>query len=381
MIPRVPYEPGDLALDLPPLVQSVAKFDPRQPRHPAGSSRGGEFAASGAMSAPILKGVDSKANAAVMKARFTDYNKGLGIPNDPAKVTAAEAEFRSLPLVHGTTIHGAVAAATEGLKSHREMQKAAKELLAEGEELRQEIVEEWEGAGGFESWERLSVEEIRQATDLNQSDAESLAEKIEELASIEQVVAGTTYPEDKKEGLDQFVFMTHGKKHQDYGNIAVIIDNEVMQQGWASERDINSTPGVTVHRPEEGLKNASYRGVENYKETITIGDDYYAVAAAKAGKPEGIIHRGREQLFEIKAPSVPKSAVKGFLVEDDLDTAQRLADKLASYGLKNRVLYVEYSKDSADFVHRQMKLIQETGGWDDDALDEYKKHHEGAYIL
>ena len=64
---------------------------------------------------------------------------------------------------------------------------------------------------------------------------------------------------------------------------------------------------------------------------------------------------------------MPKSAVKGFVVTD-YDEAVRLADELAERGIAGKVLYVEDAH--SDEMRHQLKAIQSTGMWDDDAADE-----------
>ena len=156
--------------------------------------------------------------------------------------------------------------------------------------------------------------------------------------------------------------MTHGDKHQDYGTVGVIIDNQVIQDSIATAVDIVMTPGITGN-----LNEYSAEGLENYQATIVAGDDYYRVAAARAADPKSIAYRSRGQLFEVKAPSVPNSAVKGFVVYDDLDEAVRLRDKLAERGITGKVLFVNepHRTKTADYLQRQLKTMQETGDWDD----------------
>lgn len=347
-------------------------------REPAGTAEGGQFA-DAAMSAPILQGVNSKANAQREIDRHLDaWLKLTEKEPTPEALKATEAELRALPMVHGTTVAGALGAVDQGLLSHADMEAQRVQLLDEIGDLEDHIV----NIAGEVDWEEVSQWTEEQVHDLglDRQDAQALLEYVKELQDIKRVMAGSTNTADEALGLDQFVFMTHGEKHQDYGNVAVIIDNDVMQKGFATERDIITTPGITDPDNEE---HYAASGVESYQRTILKGDDYYAVAAAKAGSPDALLHRSREQLFEIKVPRVPKDEVLGFVV-DDFETAQRLSDKLARRGKKEKVLYVEdqsYSGETKRFVQNQLKALQATGMWDDGLLERFREQHEGAHIL
>ena len=360
----------------PKRLHSIAKKDfdeSLHPRNPAGSGdKSGEFA----NSAAILQGIDSKANTErQVKQHLDRWQKHFGGVRDitPEDLQERETELRELPLVHGTTIYGAIGAATSGLVSHREMQKQASKLLEESQALRDEIEKRWPTE---EDWSTYTVEDIRSVLGLDRSDAEDMAEKIRELNSIESVLSGKTYPADEKLGLDRFVFMTHGAKHPDYGDVAVIIDNKLIQEGWATEHDIVSMPNAQIGNFVGQWGEFHADALTAYKETIVKGEDYYKVAAAKGGY---LPNRDRQQLFEIKVPQVPKSAVKGFVVEQNLETAQHLAAALASKGLKNKVLYIGevYNMETKEFLLAQMKTMQSLGFWDKGAVEDFNERHDG----
>jgi len=353
--------------------QSIAKFD--EAKHPR--DKEGQFTDS-AMSTPVLKGVDATANAVEQtEEHLKRWEVLTGVRPSPEELQAAEAELRALPLVHGTTVAGALGAVDTGLLSHADMvgeMDRMVEMIGDVKDHIENIVGDEVPWGEATFWQEDDVE----ALGLDRSDAKALLGYLKELQDIEKVITGTTYEPDTALGLDQFVFMTHGAKHQDYGDVAVIIDNEVLDTGFATEHDIVATPGVQT-TPEW----KEYEGVEAYQKTIVQGDGYYKTAAAKAGTVKGLANRSREQLFEIKVPRVPKGAVRGFVVTD-LDTAQRLADKLAARRLTNRVLYIEDANSSYEkqrFLRQQMRHIQETGQWDEGAVDAFREEHEGVYLL
>jgi hypothetical protein len=363
--------------DVPRKRKKVAREYVREPK---GTSEGGQFASS----AKVLQGVDSKANAEAQITEFRRVRTFLsGTEPDLAKEHAAEQELRALPLVHGTTVAGALGAVEKGLLSHADMEGEIKDLTEDIEDLKDSInniVGEDADWGNIPFWTADDIEGLG----LDRSDAEALLGYVQELQDIEKVITGTTNPADKKLGLDRFVFMTHGEKHQDYGNVAVIIDNEVLQDGgWATEKDIVVVPGGAEFDDTGMRETYNPRRVEKYRSMIVKGDDYYAVAAARAGSPEALLHRSREQLFEVKVPQVPKSAVKGFVVEGDYEAAQRLSDKLARRGMRDRVLYIDenYGPEKRQFLYDQLKAIQSSGMWDEDALDRFKESHEGVSIL
>ena len=320
--------------------------------------------------------MDSKANAdRLVEANLANLKEMTGHRPTLDELEAAEAELRTLPLVHGTSVAGALGAIDEGLLSHADMQRHEKEFRDDVKDLREELlhtkfdIDNEELGSDLEGW---NADELQRVYEMDRPTAVTLAGKIHELADIEKVLEGTTNKADENLGLDRFVFMTHGQKHRDYGTVGVVIDNSVIKDGFATEKDIVVVPGGSVMGPVGRVAYDSRR-IENYKNMIVQGDDYYRVAAAAAGKPDMLAHRSREQLFEIKAPTVPKSAVKGFVV-DNLDDAQRLADKLVSKGMKGKVLYADpMSSHNAVYLHRQMKAIQQTGGWDEHLAAERDK--------
>lgn len=361
----------------------ATKFDAsKHPRHGKGSEAGGEFKDT-AFDVPLFEGVDAKANVPQqVEKHLAKWEELTGKRPTPEALQAAEAELRALPLVHGTTVAGAVGAAKQGLLSHADMATQTKDLTEDIEDLKgsiENIVGEDADWGNIPFW----TEDDISGLDLERSDAEALLEYVRQLQDIEKVIMGTTNKADEKLGLDQFVFMTHGAKHQDYGNVAVLIDNEVIEKGFATERDIVTVPGGVLGDDNDAYLPAR---VENYRDMIVKGEDYYPVAAAHAGSAEFLEHRSRDQLFEVKASSVPAKAVKGFMIEGDYDAAVRLADKLDQQSrgrrLKN-ILYVDdnYGPEKRKFVQDQLKALQATGMFDEDMLEAFKERHEGVYLL
>jgi len=332
---------------------------------------------SGAGSAAVLKGVDPKANAARETERLLGHWEGLtGSRPTPEALKAAEAELRALPLVHGTTVAGAIGAMEEGLISHAAMQADVADLKADRDEMWEEI-KEATGATGTEELAYIQAEDFEESG-LSYDKATEVVAKIREFLDVDKVLGGTTNEADVKLGLDHFVFMTHGQKHQDYGSVAVIIDNSVVDapESFATEHDIFVVAPVD-RKPGYDVSYAP-TGVQAYQNMVVTGDGYYQTAAAKAGSETAVQHRSREQLFEVKAAAVPKDKVLGFVVTD-YDEAERLRDKLSTKGITGKVLYVE--EGDSDFVRHQLKTIQSTGGWDEEAATEASDSGKTAYIL
>lgn len=342
----------------------------------------------GAADAPILHGVDYHANAEALIAAKLYNLENMGQRPTAEDLKATEAELRALPLVHGTTVAGALGALDDGLLSHADMEKQAAEFHADVTDLNDELTElageslrspDFEKAHGMVSpyigdWDEG---QLQNKLGLDRDTAKAVHEKLQEIHDLQNVIDGKTYSADKKVGLDRFVFMTQGAKHQDYGTVGVVIDNAVVKDGFATEHDIYQIHGIQSYEGEgdpnvdpnttEFDDKYTAKGVETYKHGIVKGDDYYMAAAAAAGKPEALQYRSRDDLFEIKAPKVPAKAVKGFIV-DNLDDAERLADKLARKGIKGKILFTDptSSRNNAAYVHQQMKHIQATGEWDRD---------------
>lgn len=372
------FEHNDCNLPAGSPNKSGGRFGKKGQCGPTGAKAAGTETAGAGPVPKILQGVDSKANAAAQIEMFRSKRKELGLPLSPALEKAAEEELRALPLIHGTTVAGAVGAATEGLRSYAEMQKDAARFLEEADELRAEINDVMDDPDPNQDWSNYTAEDIESALGVEYREAAQIAGMIQELKDIERVLEGATYPADRKQGLDGFVFMSHGQKHPDYGNVAVVIDNAVLQDGWATEKDIVMVPDDAAHMGSED--DYSENRVRRYKDSIVQGDDFYAVAAAKFGSPQAVNSQSRAQLFEIKAPRVPKSAVLGFMVEGDLDVAQRLAEK-RGIGT-GKVLYVdEMYGSAAKLVRELLKTLQRTGRWDEGAIDAFREDHEGVILL
>ena len=281
---------------------------PRAPRHDlVGNERSGNWGHAGrpgevggsgpgsAASAPVLKDVDVNKNAERQTEKhLANWEAGTGERPTPEDLKAAEAELRALPLVHGTTVAGALGALEHGLLSNADMAARTQELKESQDDIRESLAEllgEEDArtaiAGGVWGSE-ITAEQLG----LDREDAKILNDKLAELHDLTTVLEGRTAMADKRLGLDRFVFMSHGQKHQDYGTVGVIIDNEVVghEGAFATEHDIVVTPGLDPDNHD----TYNEQGVKNYQDTIVKGDGYYQTAAAKAGSEKGITNRNRE---------------------------------------------------------------------------------------
>ena len=93
-----------------------------------------------AVDAPIMRGVDAKANAdRLVEEYLKDYERVTHVRPKPEALKAAEAELRALPLVHGTSIAGALGALDEGLQSHADIVVRAAEFQEQAADLQAEI--------------------------------------------------------------------------------------------------------------------------------------------------------------------------------------------------------------------------------------------------
>lgn len=314
--------------------------------------------------APILQGVDSAKNAKALIATAQAFHTSVGSDSTtPETVKLTEAALRALPLVHGTTVAGVLGAFEDGLVSNAGMKDRREALQADIDELKDNI-REGLGVKAVDFDHEMSPDPYDIASEFNipRADAEQVSKDLTELAEVERIINGATYPADRKAGLDQFVFMTHGALHQDYGPIGVIVDNDAME--WATPKDIINVANTGEHVHDEFSPDV----VRRYKETIVTREDYFKAAAADAGNVTALVNRGRERLWEVKASRVPKSKVLGVIVHDDLDLAIRLNDKLQQAGHYGKVLYVNEPTRGAHarWVYRQMKIIQRRGSWDHD---------------
>lgn len=332
----------------------------------------------------ILKGVDPKANLARMESEAAENAEVRGsAPLTREEQHLVRETLRAMPFVHGTNVTAAVAAMQEGLHSLRDLEPRKAQLKADITDLKNRIVAELRR--GEDVFAKSVTPKNLQVLVSDYADAPSLAagfgidddsatrvyEQLTELAELEKLIEGTTFPADKRVDLDQFVFMTHGQLHDDYGPLGVVIDNKVLDnRGF-------STPSDIVKYSSQGNYDYDAKGMSAYRSNIIRGRDYFKAAATSGLKAKAMPFRSRDQLWEIKVPRVPKEAVLGFVVHD-LDVAQRLRDTL---GVEGKVLYVDLdSRQARRWAHRQMKHIQRTGRWNEDWAERWNERTGGGSI-
>jgi hypothetical protein len=330
---------------------------------------------------PVLKGVDSKANAASI--RLVNYvNSGV----TPEQAAEVRTELAALPLVHGTSVEAAEEAMHGGLVSASELALKAGELKAEVSDLKATIAEdldvsrEWidemREIVGHDPDEMLW--QIEDSYDVDRTTAERVVANLRELNGLQAAIDGHTFPADRKLGLDRYVFMTHGALHSDYGPIAVVIDNGVLDRSWASQHDIATVAHGTS--PNENEAEWDAKGVEKYQRGIVVGrDDYLDAASSDFTNSGALAVRSREQLWEVKAPRVSKGDVLGFFTSD-LDEGIRLSENLHRSG-KVLVTGAMYGADHHQWLSEQLKYLQKHGAWDDDAIRAYADEHDGAGVM
>jgi hypothetical protein len=388
-----------------PRIDMADDADWDEAKHPRDA--GGKFATSGSTradvptpvgaddwkDAPILSGVQFAENAEALFTHFRDaktheasvWNRDARdmqtipltpTPDDIAKadqkIAEAEAVLRELPLLHGTTVAGAISAVTGGLTSFHALEPKRAEFQQDYEDLKKDISarlgDDMAGEQADDGY--LDYERIREAwPDLDPREAQAVANEIADLHDLNGIISGHTYPADAREGLDRFVFLSHGEPHPDYGQVSVIVDNALVKTdaAWATPTDIvNFAPDSVDERfyPPKAL--------EAYKKQMVKGADYFKVAAAQVGDPSKIPAIPREKMWEVKVPRVPKSAVLGIMVRDDYDLAIRLRDHLdgTAAGAKMKVLFVSDSYGQMPNIQHQLRTLQRTGGWDEDAVEQ-----------
>lgn len=329
----------------------------------------------------ILQGVDPAANAERFERKLA--------PDQQVHVDAFAEELRQLPLVHGTSVAGAAGMAEHGIQSWENLADERQEAQDTINDLKADLLrmagEDWQGQ--YESYSMIDAETVADMfPDLDRHRREEVAGLMNELKDLESIATGKTYNADIAAGLAGYAFLTHGARHQDYGPVGVVVDNSVLE-----DPAMFATPNDIVnYKEDEGSSDDMYGEgtIERYQQEIVQRDGYHRAAAARTigarlpfpepnVDPATILQsRGRNDLWEIKVPHVPASAIKAYFVDGSkggtIEDAQRLADKLGRAG-RGRVLFIDpmSGRGTTKWLHENLKDIQRGSlGWSRSAVEE-----------
>jgi hypothetical protein len=364
----------------------LVKYSVDQPRVPAGTAAGGQFAGDGsaattegtgrAASAPILAGSPPDPQSVIdeFSEAFARNHTPMGGVIDVAKhQAAADAEaatftatLRASPLVHGTSAEAAAAMwRSGGLDSSA---NSADRIASLTEQLRD--------AMGHDNQPELdaAIAAAQKAGDTTAIDdwieAQSASgvltdEEMQQALGYTRAIQGKTYPGDQALGLDRFVFFQHGNVRFDYGTTFVVVDNRALNQPGAF-----GTPGDivnyerSVNQESDWTHGYSDAAIQKYQQQMLRGEDYYRAAGyARAGGAH----------LEVKLPDhVDKKDILGFVVSTGEEH-----ETLVKAGVpESKLMYLP--SDASDYSGRfaaRTQYLQQHGSWPDMAPDSEPGYH------
>lgn len=183
-----------------------------------------------------------------------------------------------------------------------------------------------------------------------------------------------THGADRDAGLDRYIFATHGKRHERFGPVGVVIDNAVLD-----DPDMRVTP-YDIYDIASGWEARDIDLTQPYKEWVkaqyrdeAMDREHYLRAQASlfADSPDtanALANRKVDDVWELKLPRVPPRAIKGFYVDGRYGHGTReQAMRLAAQTGK-KVLFIDTNAEgSARWLHDQLKYLQKHGTWDEKA--------------